>query len=104
MSTALILAIALAIILAVLSFLAMKYPRGREDWGRDRAETVSVLATTLTFVLLFILLWYASATVDWPAAATIAFWGAVCTLVTLIIIALVFPKGIDYKGGDGKRD
>jgi peptidoglycan biosynthesis protein MviN/MurJ (putative lipid II flippase) len=94
---ALILTIAIAIVLAVLSFLALKYPRGREDWGRDRAETGSILATTLTFVLLFMLLWYASATVDWPAAATIAFWSAVCTLIVLIIVSLVFPGGLDLK-------
>jgi membrane associated rhomboid family serine protease len=103
-SPALILIIAIAVLLAVLSFLAMKYPRGREDWGRDRAETWSILATTLTFVLLFMLLWYASATVDWPAAATIAFWAAVCAMIALIIAALTFPRGIDLKRGDRKDE
>jgi divalent metal cation (Fe/Co/Zn/Cd) transporter len=91
---AFVIAVAIAIILAVMSFLAMKYPRGKGDWGRDRAETVSILATSLTFVMLFLLLWYASATVDWPEAATIAFWAAACLVVTIIVMSLVYPEGL----------
>jgi uncharacterized membrane protein len=97
------LAVALAIIFCVLSFVAFKYPRGKADWGRDRAETASILGTALTFVLLFLLLWYASATADWPRAVTIAFWGAACATAFLIVAAILFPDGLRAIMGTGKR-
>ena len=101
MTPAFILVITLAVILLVLSFIALKYPGGRKDWSKDRSETASLMMSILTFTLLFLLLWYASATADWPSVMVIAFWVAVCAIVALLVLAIIFPKGLDI--GQGKE-
>ena len=101
MTPAFVLVVALAAILAVLSFIALKYPGGRKDWSKDRSETASLLMSVMTFTLLFLLLWYASATVEWPSAMVVAFWTAVCAIIALLILAVIFPKGLDL--GQGKE-
>jgi membrane-bound metal-dependent hydrolase YbcI (DUF457 family) len=98
---ALILAVIIAVILMVLSFIALKYPGGRKDWGKDRSETASLLMSILTFTLLFLLLWYASATADWPSTMVIAFWAAVCAVIALLILAVIYPSGLNL--GQGKE-
>jgi Kef-type K+ transport system membrane component KefB len=98
---AFILVVVLAVILAVLSFIALKYPGGRKDWSKDRSDTASLLMSIMTFTLLFLLLWYASATADWPSAMVIAFWTAVCAIIALLVLAIIFPKGLDI--GQGKE-
>ena len=100
MTPAFILVVALAVILLVLSFIAVKYPGGRKDWGKDRSETASLLLSILTFTLLFLLLWYASATADWPSALVIGFWAAVVAVIILIILAVLFPTGMNLMGKD----
>ena len=69
--------------------------------GKDRSETANLLMSIMTFTLLFLLLWYASATADWPSAMVIGFWSAVCAVIALLILAVIFPKGLDL--GQGKE-
>jgi integral membrane sensor domain MASE1 len=94
-----VLVVGCAVSLFVLAFVAVRYPRGRQDWGKDRAETLSLVGSLLTFVLLFLLLWYATSTLDWPSAVVITFWVAVCTVAALVIAALIYPEGMELKFG-----
>jgi hypothetical protein len=77
-----------------LSILAFKYPRGREDWGRDWRETLYLSLSAVVFLMLLFLLWFVSAVVDWPSALTIIFWGSVITLIALVLIGVFVPHGI----------
>lgn len=101
MTPAFILVVTIAVILMVLSFIALKYPGGRKDWSKDRSETASLLMSIMTFTLLFLLLWYASAAADWPSAMVIGFWAAVCAVIALLILAVIFPSGLNL--GQGKE-
>ncbi|MBU4071315.1 MAG: hypothetical protein KJ773_03980, partial [Candidatus Thermoplasmatota archaeon] len=54
------------IIYICLTAVAFKYPRTREHWTKERKETVQILMSMTVFLMLFFLLWYVSASVDWP--------------------------------------
>ncbi|MBI5000204.1 MAG: hypothetical protein HZB92_01560 [Euryarchaeota archaeon] len=105
MDAVLVLLIAAFITFLVLAFIAIKVPRGRHDWGKDRAETASLVATGLTFLALFLLLWYLSATIEWPAVTTMLFYGGVVLVVSLVIVALIAPDGfkLEFAREKGKE-
>ena len=51
------------------------------------------------FLMLFFMLWYVSAVVNWPGALTIIFWSCVITLVGLVIVSVFAPAGIKVSLG-----
>jgi len=104
MDTVLILLIVMFITFLVLAFIAFKVPRGRHDWRKDRAETASLVATGLTFLGMFLLLWYLSSTIDWPPATTILFDSGAVLMVALVIVALVAPDGFKLDFAKEKKE
>lgn len=88
-----------AIIFVCLGAFAIKFPRGRGDWEKDRSETFFMVLSAGVFLMLFFLLWYVSAVVDWPDALAITFWASVITLVGLVIVSFFAPTGIKVSLG-----
>jgi hypothetical protein len=80
-----------------LGCLALKFPRGRGDWKMERKETLYLAMSVTVFLLLFFLLWYVSAVVDWPPVMTMVMWIAFFTILALILIAIVAPHGVKLK-------
>jgi len=85
----LVAAIAYVCLLAV----ALKYPRTRANWTRERRETLQILMSATIFLLLFFLLWYVSANVDWPDGVTVAVWVCAFAFLGLLLIGIFAPHG-----------
>jgi len=85
------------VVYVLLGCLALKFPRGRADWKMERKETLYLAMSVTVFLLLFFLLWYVSAVVDWPPALTVIMWVAFFTILALALIAIVAPHGIKLR-------
>jgi small-conductance mechanosensitive channel len=88
-----ILLIAL-IIYICLTAVAFKYPRTREHWTKERKETVQIIMSATVFLMLFFLLWYVSANVDWPDSVLVTFWVCVFAFAGLVLVGIFAPEGI----------
>lgn len=88
-----------AIVFVCLGAFAFKFPRGGGDWKKDRSETFFMALSAGVFLMLFFMLWYVSAVVDWPSALTIIFWAGVITLAGLVIVSVFAPTGIKVSLG-----
>ncbi len=91
-----ILLIALVIYICLVA-VAFKWPRTRENWTKDRKQSVQILMSTVVFLMLFLCLWYISAIVDWPDAIVIIVWAAALTFMGLILVGIFAPQGIKLK-------
>jgi cell division protein FtsW (lipid II flippase) len=88
-----------AIAYICLGVFAFKFPRGRGDWHKEPKETLFMVMSIVVFLMLFFLLWYASAVIDWPNTLTIIFWAAVLVLAGLVIVSIFIPGGISLSFG-----
>jgi len=92
-----------AIIFVCLGAFAFKFPRGRGDWQKDPKETFFLIMSVVVFLMLFFLLWYASAVIDWPDILTIIVWAAAIVLVGLVIVGIFIPGGISLSFGKKEK-
>jgi len=88
-----IMLIAFAIYVCLVA-VAIKFPRTRENWTKDRKESLQILMSTVVFLMLFFCLWYVSYVVDWPDAIVIIVWSCAFTFAALVLIAIFAPHGI----------
>ena len=91
------------IIYVCLVAVAFKWPRTRQNWTKDRKESIQIMMSTIVFLMLFFCLWYISATLDWPDAIVIIVWSCFFTLAGLILIGIFAPQGIKLRF-DKKKD
>lgn len=84
------------IIYASLTAVAFKWPRTRENWTRERKESIQLLMSMAVFLLLFFALWYISWVVDWPDAMVIIVWSCAFIFLGLILIGIFAPQGIRF--------
>jgi small-conductance mechanosensitive channel len=85
------------IIYTTLAAVAFKWPRTRENWTRERKESIQLLMSMAVFLILFFTLWYVSATLDWPDTVDIIVWSAAFTFLGLILIGIFAPQGIKLR-------
>ncbi len=82
------------IIYTVLAAIAFKFPRTKDNWTKERKESVQLLMSVSVFVTFFLALWYISYVIDWPDAMTLIWWGVVLTFLGLILVGIFAPQGI----------
>jgi presenilin-like A22 family membrane protease len=79
-----------------LGAVAFKYPRGRENWTRERKETLYLALSITVFLMLLFLLWYVSSVIDWPSALTVMLWASAAALCFLVAISIFMPHGFRF--------
>ncbi len=82
------------IIYACLIAIAFKFPRTRDNWTKERKESIQLIMSVTVFITFFIALWYISYVVDWPDAMVIVWWSAALCFLGLILIGIFAPQGI----------
>jgi amino acid transporter len=97
-----IVVIALVVYVGLAAF-SIKFPRGRENWRKDRAETLYLALSATIFLMLLFLLWYVSAVVDWPSALAIIIWSGLIILVILVLVSIFVPRGIRLTFTDKRK-
>ncbi len=89
-----VLLLAVGGLLAVLALVALRFPRGRRDWPLDARQTAWALASGLTAVAVFVLLYLATRESVWPSLTTTLFAGASLGLGLLVAASLLLPEGL----------
>jgi small-conductance mechanosensitive channel len=92
-----------AIIYVCLMAVAFKFPRTRENWTKERKESLQIAMSVTVFLMLFFLLWYASSVIDWPDAIVITVWVCAFTFLGLILVGIFAPDGVKVRF-DRKKD
>jgi protein-S-isoprenylcysteine O-methyltransferase Ste14 len=95
-STEWILLIAIIVYISLMA-VGVKYPRTREHWTKERKETFQILMSATVFLMLFFMLWYVSASVDWPDGVLVTFWVCVFTFAGLVLAGIFAPQGIKLR-------
>ena len=85
------------IIYFCLIAVSIKFPRTRENWDKERKQSIQILMSSIIFIMLFLCLWYISYVVDWPDAIVIIVWSCAFTFVGLILVGIFAPQGIKLK-------
>ena len=85
------------IIYVFLTALAFKFPRTRENWGKERKQTLQIIMSVTVFLMLFFLLWYVSASVDWPDGVLVTFWACVFVFGGLLLAGIFAPEGVKLR-------
>ena len=88
-----ILLIAMIIYFSLIA-VAFKFPRTRENWHKERKQSIQILMSSIVFIMLFLCLWYVSYVVDWPDAIVIVVWSCALTFVGLVLVGIFAPHGI----------
>ena len=86
-----------AIIYVCLVAVAFKFPRTRENWTKERKESLQIVMSATIFLMLFFLLWYVSSVVDWPDAIVITVWVCAFTFLGLIVVGIFAPEGVKLR-------
>lgn len=86
-----------AIIYVCLVAVAFKFPRTRENWTKERKESLQIVMSATIFLMLFFLLWYVSSVVDWPDAIVITVWVCAFTFLGLMLVGIFAPAGVKLK-------
>lgn len=85
----------IAIILyTCLAAIAFKFPRTKDNWTKERKESLQLIMSLGVFGTFFIALWYISYVVDWPDTMVIVFWSVMFTFFGLILVGIFAPQGI----------
>ena len=92
-----------AIIYVCLVAVAFRFPRTRENWTKERKESLQIVMSATIFLMLFFLLWYVSSVVDWPDAIVITVWVCAFTFLGLMLVGIFAPVGVKLKF-DKKKD
>lgn len=92
-----------AIIYVCLVAVAFKFPRTRENWTKERKESLQIAMSVTVFLMLFFLLWYVSSVIDWPDAIVITVWVCAFTFLGLILVGIFAPEGVKLRF-DKKQD
>ena len=82
------------IIYVCLAALAFKFPRTRDNWTKERKESIQLLMSLTVFATFFIALWYITYVIDWPDTMVIIGWCAALTFLGLVLIGILAPQGI----------
>jgi small-conductance mechanosensitive channel len=86
-----------AIIYVCLIAVAFKFPRTRENWTKERKESLQIVMSTTIFLMLFFLLWYVSSVVDWPDAIIVTVWVCAFTFLGLVLVGIFVPEGVKLR-------
>jgi FlaA1/EpsC-like NDP-sugar epimerase len=92
-----------AILYVCLMAVAFKFPRTRENWNKERKESLQIVMSATVFLMLFFLLWYVSSVVDWPDAVVIIVWVCGFTFIGLVMVGIFAPEGVKLRF-DKKKD
>jgi len=85
---------AVAVILAVLAILALRFPRGRADWPLDSTATGFLALSVTMLVILLIAVYFATRQLQWPPAVITAGLGSALAIGALAIVSLLLPRGV----------
>ncbi len=85
------------IIYVCLIAVAFKYPRTKENWTKERKQTLQIIMSATVFLMLFFLLWYVSATVEWPDGVLVTFWACVFAFIGLALAGIFAPQGVKMR-------
>jgi len=88
-----IMLIAFAIYVCLIG-VAFKFPRTRENWHKERKESLQILMSSIVFIMLFFCLWYISYVVDWPDGVIVLMWCCAFTFLGLVLIGIFAPHGV----------
>ena len=91
-----ILLIAMIIYFCLIA-VAFKFPRTRENWHKERKQSLQILMSTIVFLMLFLCLWYVSYVVNWPDAIVIIVWSCAFTFLGLVLVAVFAPHGVKLR-------
>ena len=83
-----------AIIYVCLIAVAFKFPRTRENWTKERRESLQIVMSATIFLMLFFLLWYVSSVVEWPDAIVITVWVCAFAFLGLVLVGIFAPHGV----------
>lgn len=86
-----------AIIYVCLVAVALKFPRTRENWTKERKESLQILMSVTIFLMLFFLLWYVSSVVDWPETIVVTVWVCAFTFLGLVLVGIFAPEGVKLR-------
>ena len=78
----------------VVALVALRFPSGRREWPLDARQTVWLLLSAFTAVLVFVLLYIATREVRWPSIMVTTFAGVSLGLALLLVAALFLPQGL----------
>jgi len=82
------------IIYACLAAIAFKFPRTKDNWTKERKESLQLLMSITVFGTFFLALWYISYVVDWPDGLVILVWSCAFIFIALILVGIFAPHGI----------
>ena len=85
----------IAIVLyATLAAVAFKFPRTKDNWTKERKESLQLLMSLAVFGTFFIALWYISYIIAWPDTMVLITWVAALSFLGLVLIGIFAPQGI----------
>lgn len=89
--------IALLVGVAILIFIALKFPDPKKDWPFNVKNTAILLGSCLVFVVLFTLMNFVKNSMDWPSQGVVLFWAMFGCFVILVVVGVFLPHGIRLK-------
>jgi len=89
--------IAILVGVAILIFIALKFPDPMKDWPFSTKNTAILLGSCLVFVVLFTLMNVVKNMMDWPPQGVVLFWALLGCFVILILVGIFLPHGIRLK-------
>ncbi|MFO8109471.1 MAG: hypothetical protein R6U17_02970 [Thermoplasmata archaeon] len=80
--------------LVIVGYIGIKYPAGRSDWDNNKKETIYLILTLATMLLIIYLLYLVFTIITFPSLVVILIWGAAIGMALLFIFSVIYPKGV----------
>jgi hypothetical protein len=80
-------------VLVVLIYIALRYPRGRQDWKQNPLETIYTISTMVTMLLMIYIIYLAGTSLMLPDAMQLL------TAIAALAFMVMFLLGLFYPGG-----
>jgi len=79
-------------IIAVLIYIALRYPRGRPDWKQGSVETIHTISTMVTMLLMVYIVYLAGTSLKLPGAMQLTTAIAALAFMVMFLLGLFFPE------------
>jgi len=82
-----------AIVVLLVLYLGLKYPRGWKEWPHDIATTWRYLLSGALFLVIIGLIYWVTRYWDYPVGGRGLTYVAFATFAILFVLGIIFPRG-----------
>jgi len=80
-------------VIVLMIYIGLRYPRGRADWKYSSIETIYMLSTMVTMLLLVYIIFMAATSIRIPNSMMLSLAIAALAFMVMFLLGMFYPSG-----------